>query len=168
MQIITNNIIEIRSKLGVSITIPVHNKVSILTGDSATGKSKMINCLAELLQDNSEIDYCSVGDPNKLLICKNKKDFECHIENIKLGKKEALAKAIVIIDRFDTMSDDKDILEFIRDYNAIFIVCAHKSFEQCGYSTNSMLGLKHDGNSYIAYKLFKTPGDYMMQKDVLI
>jgi hypothetical protein len=82
--------------------------------------------------------------------------------------KREIADKIIIVDKFDTMSDDSEIIKFIRESSNLFIVAAHKEFKQCGYSTDSMLGLKHDGKDYEAYKLFETPRDFMTKQSELI
>ena len=160
MELINNNIINIEIKSGVSIIIPINNKVNIITGDSATGKTKMVSYLDTILEDTSEVTKKSV-DLSNIIICKDEKSVKEYI-------KQDVKNKIFIIDRFDTMSDDREIIDFMDESSNIFIVCAHKSFEQCGYSTDSMLGLKHDGMSYEAYKLFETPADYMRNRSVLI
>lgn len=160
-----NNIeINIKTESGTNIFIPINDKVSIIKGDSATGKTKMINYLNMLLSEPSEIKYCNMNY-NNIIICKDKKEFNIFIESSKI---HGIKNKVVIIDRFDTMSDDEDIINFIAESQNVFIVCAHRPFDQCGYNTSSMLGLKHDGINYEAYQLFKRPSDYMRQTDVLI
>lgn len=152
----------IESKALERVEIPLNNKVTILTGDSATGKTKLIKFLRLLLSDESEIRYTSINDVcNKVIICESKKEVIDVINNRETNK-------IIVIDRFDLMSDDDKIINFIDDSSNIFIVAAHKAFKQCGYSTDSMLGLEHDGINYTAYKLFETPADYMFNQKVLI
>lgn len=159
---IFNTDLVIESKAGESVEIPINNKVTILTGDSATGKTKLIRFIKLLLSDKAEIQYTSIDDiGSKVVVCESKKEVMEVIANRTTDK-------IIIIDRFDIMSDDDKIVNFIEESSNIFIVAAHKAFKQCGYSTNSMLGLKHDGINYKAYKLFETPADYMTNKEILI
>lgn len=161
MRIFNTNFV-IKSKAGESVEIPLNNKVTILTGDSATGKTKLIRFIKLLLSDETEIQYTSVDDIcNKVVVCESKKEVMEVIDNKTKNK-------IIIIDRFDIMSNDKEIIDFMDESSNIFIVAAHKAFKQCGYSTDSMLGLKHDGINYVAYKLFETPSDYMINQKVLI
>lgn len=159
---IFNTNLAIESKAGESVEIPINNKVTILTGDSATGKTKLIRFIKLLLSDSAEIKQTSIDNVcNKVIVCESKDDVLRLID-------EKVCNKIIIIDRFDIMSSDKKIIEFMKESSNIFIVAAHKDFDQCGYSTDSMLGLKHDGVHYKAYKLFETPADYMTNKEVLI
>lgn len=161
MKIFDTNLV-IESKAGESVEIPINNKVTILTGDSATGKTKLIKFIKLLMSDSAEIRYASIdGICDKVIVCESKDDVLKVIDR-KVNNK------IIIIDRFDLISSDKNIIKFIDESSNIFIVAAHKEFDQCGYSTDSMLGLKHDGINYRAYKLFETPSDYMTNKEVLI
>ena len=156
--------IDIRTRSGATIFIPINNKVTILKGNSATGKTKLINYLDMLLIDKLEIEYCNMNY-NNIIICKNKLEVMNFIEN---SKRTHMKNKVIIIDRFDTMSADEEIIDFIAESQNVFIVCAHRPFDQCGYNTYSMLGLKHDGINYEAYQLFKRPSDYLIQTDVLI
>lgn len=161
MKIFDTNLV-IESKAGESVEIPINNKVTILTGDSATGKTKLIKFIKLLMSDSAEIRYASIDDIcNKVIVCESKDDVLKVIDR-KVNNK------IIIIDRFDSISSNKNIIKFIDESSNIFIVAAHKEFDKCGYSTDSMLGLKHDGINYRAYKLFETPSDYMTNKEVLI
>lgn len=161
MKIIDTNFV-IESKAGVKVEIPINNKVTILTGDSATGKTKLIRFIKSLLSDKSEIKYTTVQD-----ICDNVIICETIEDTLNLIDKNVENK-IIIIDRFDIMSDNIRIIKFIDESSNLFIVAAHKEFKQCGYSTDSMLGLEHNGENYKAYKLFETPADYMLNDKVLI
>ena len=152
----------IESTAGEKVQIPINNKVTILTGDSATGKTKLMRFIKMLMYDKSEIKYASISEVyDKVEVCQSKD------EVLSLISKGVVNK-IIFIDRFDTMSNNEDIINYMDDSSNIFIVAAHKAFKQCGYSTDSMLGLKHDGTNYEAYKLFETPSDYMFNTDVLI
>lgn len=161
MRIFSTNLV-IESKAGERVEIPLNNKVTILTGDSATGKTKLIKYIKLLITDSNEIKYASIADlSNKLIVCETKNDV------LELIKKKVENK-IIIIDRFDLMSNNEKIIQFMKRSSNIFIVASHKEFKQCGYSTDSMLGVKHDGVNYIAYKLFETPRDYMLERGELI
>lgn len=152
----------IESTAGERVQIPINNKVTILTCDSATGKTKLIEFIKMLIYDRSQIKYASIDRVyDKVIVCQ-KKD-----EVLNLISKSTVNK-IIFIDRFDTMSSNEDIINYMNESSNIFIVAAHKAFKQCGYSTDSMLGLKHDGTNYKAYKLFETPSDYMFNETVLI
>lgn len=155
-----DTVLKIEAKSGVCIIIPLNNKVSILTGDSATGKTKLINYIGDLLKDTSEIKNSSINIKN-IKVCHNEEDV------IELMKRN-IKNNIIIIDRFDTMSNEDNIMEFIRESSNYFIVAAHKEFKQCGYSTDSMLGLNYNDLTYKAYKLFPTPADYFKQSSQLI
>ena len=159
---IFNTNLTIESKAGESVEIPIYNKVTILTGDSATGKTKLIRFLKLLLSDSAEIKRTSIDNVcDKVIVCESKEDVLSLID-------KKVYNRIIIIDRFDIMSSEKKIIEFMKESSNIFIVAAHRDFDQCGYSTDSMLGLKHDGINYTAYKLFETPADYMTNKEILI
>lgn len=152
--------INIKAKSGVCIKIPVNNKVTILTGDSATGKTKMIKYMKELSKDTNEIEHTTVNI-DSFVFCDDIQDM---INNINANIKHK----VIIIDRFDTMSNNKKIIEFMINSENYFIVSAHKEFTKCGYSTDSMLGIRHDGINYEAYKLFPTPSDFFRQNHELV
>jgi ABC-type molybdate transport system ATPase subunit len=115
-----NTTLEIESKAGETLIIPLNNKVTILTGDSATGKTKLIRFIKLLLNDKAEIKDTSIKDIyNKIIICESKK------EMLDVIKRE-IADKIIIVDKFDTMSDDSEIIKFIRESSNLFIVAAHK------------------------------------------
>ena len=74
MKIFSTNLV-IESKAGERVEIPLNNKVTILTGDSATGKTKLIKYIKLLMTDSNEIKCASIADPsNKLIVCETKND----------------------------------------------------------------------------------------------
>ena len=72
---IFNTNLAIESKAGESVEIPINNKVTILTGDSATGKTKLIRFLKLLLSDSAEIKQTSIDNVcDKVIVCESKED----------------------------------------------------------------------------------------------
>lgn len=159
MGLFRNNEFYLKTKAGVEIRIPINNKVSIITGDSATGKTKMIRCLKDVLKDKSEVTAVTIN-LDDVLVCMNAEEFYSVV-------KENITDKIIFIDRFDTVDINK-IIDFLRESNNVFVICAHKEIPKCGYSIESMLGLFHDGKCYEAKRLFSSPSDFMNNKEVLI
>lgn len=150
----------VKAKSGVEITIPINNKVTIITGDSATGKTKMLNYLSKLLQDKSEIIESKVK-LDKVFVC-------MEAPNLFKVVDKGIENCLVFIDRFDRISDDnKEIYDFITNSSNLFVLCVHKGIPQCGYNLKSILGLKHDGIRYEAKPLFKSQSDFMNNKKYL-
>lgn len=157
---VMNNINEfyLRTKSGISVRIPVNNKVTIITGDSATGKTKLVSYLSDLLIDKNEITETSV-DLDSIIICKDKLDVEQLV-------KENVNNKLIFIDRFDTL--DNEIISYISRTSCHFILFAHKDVPQCGYDYSSILEMSHDGTHYEGKRLFHNATEYLTNQTVLI
>lgn len=149
----------IKTKSGIEVTIPINNKVTILTGDSATGKTKMCKLLSNILTDKAEVAEKTV-DLDTIIVCLNEKEFINAISANPKGK-------IIFADRFDRVKGE-NIFDYIDESSNLYVLCAHCDIPQCGYSLESLLGLKHDGKRYIAEKLFESQSDFMNDKSILI
>lgn len=150
----------IKTKRGIEIKIPINNKVTIITGDAATGKTKMIHCISDLLKDKSEIIETTIT-PESVIVCKDTDDVKTLVNGEEKGK-------IIFIDRYDSIEDVKPLISFIRETSNLFVIIAHKDVPQCGYDYSSILDMHHDGIKYEAKRLFNTPSDYITNTDVLV
>lgn len=158
---VTNpRIFYIKTKRGIEIKIPINNKVTIITGDSATGKTKMIRYISDILKDKSEITETTVI-LESVVVCKDIEDVKALVDQKEKGK-------IIFIDRYDSIENISPLISFIRETRNLFILLAHKDVPQCGYDYTSILNMYHNGRQYVAQRLFKTPSDYITNKDILI
>lgn len=128
-----------KAKDGTIIDIPINAKVSIIKGNSATGKTKMIKYIFDLIAAN-EIAECNV-DINKIRVIRDNSEFK-----ILMDIKE-LREHIIFIDKFDT-TDFKESIPFLAESHNYFIICAHRNLPKCGWDTESLLEMKHTKKRY--------------------
>lgn len=154
----------IKNSTGIEINIPINNKVTIITGDSATGKSKMLRDLDFMLQDTSLITSTTVN-LNSIIICHNVRNALNLLSNNK-----SLNSKIIFIDDYDSIepADETKLISIIRESKNLFVLMAHKDVPKCGYNHRSILGFEHDGKKYNAIQLFEVPSDYIMNQSVYI
>lgn len=128
----------IKSKTGIEINIPINAKVTIITGDSATGKTKMIKQLNDLLGTNEIIE--STVNKEQIEVIKDLAEFK-RLYSMNIDNK------IIFIDKFD-LTDFKVSIPFIEESNNLFVLCAHRSLPECGWEEDSILEMHHDGKIY--------------------
>lgn len=150
----------IKTKREIEIKIPINNKVTIITGDSATGKTKMIRYISDILKNKSEIIETTIN-LEAIVVCKDIEDIEALIQQKIKGK-------IIFIDRYDNIEDVNPIISFIRETGNLFVLLAHKDVPQCGYDYTSILNMYHNGTKYEAQRLYDSPSDYLKNKDILV
>lgn len=138
----TNLFIEgfhLKSKTGIQIDMPINAKVSVITGDSATGKTKMINDIAGLLRTN-EITECNY-DLDKIRVVRDMSEWRWLVQSI------SFEENIVFVDKFD-LTDFKESIPFIEGSRNYFVLCAHRRLPECDWCTESYLEIQHDGHLY--------------------
>lgn len=138
----------LKAKNGIEIDIPINAKVTILAGDDADDKTKMIRSISTILRLPHEIASCSV-DKSKIVIVK---DMDAY--RLLINQKQT-EDYIVFIDKFD-LTDFRESIPFIKDSNNYFIICAHRTLPSCSQEADSILEMHHDGLRYkpISIKAF--------------
>lgn len=134
----------VRSKDGTEIKIPINAKVSIIRGDSATGKTKMIKYLSDIITAN-EIEECNYNISD-IKVLRDIPEYKLFI-NSKTSKNN-----IIFIDKFD-MTDFKESIPFIEESENFFVICAHRNLPRCGWCKESILELEHTKKKYTLKEL---------------
>lgn len=146
----------IRAKNGKEINIPIKAKVTLIKGDSATGKTKMINEIIAMISNNGIlIDKCTV-DIKHILVIRDANEFKILLNS----DSEYKDRKIIFIDKFE-LTDFKYSIPFIENCNSFFVICCHKSLPKCGWERESIVELQHDGMHYTTKQInfsFKNGG----------
>ena len=130
-----------------TIVIPIYDKISVITGDSATGKTKMLRLLnsikksvdsGEKIESNIQLD--------DIVIINDKYTLDLTIKCDIKGK-------IIFIDRGNILLDDENI-KFLHESNNIFIVMGHRNITGIT-SQDAILGLDHDGINFTCYQIYE-------------
>ena len=129
----------LKSNTGSEITIPINAKVSVISDDSASGKTKMINYIDSLLKSGN-IAECNY-DLDKIRVIKNIKEWNQFVEE------DPIEYNVVFVDNFD-LTDFRESVPFIESLKNYFILCAHRRLPKCGWCSESYLRLEHDGLNY--------------------
>lgn len=126
--------------------IPIYDKITVITGDSATGKTKMMNFLkaCKSAKKNNEKIEASINLEDILLVF-DEDTIKLLIENKEEGK-------IIFIDRFNTMQS-KELIEFVNESKNIFIIMGHRNVSELT-SQDAVLNMKCDGNSYKCEQIY--------------
>jgi hypothetical protein len=137
----------VRSITGISIDIPINAKVTIIKGDSSTGKTKMISDLSTLIETDDITE--STVNPKDIILIKDLQSFRLLLETHYEDK-------LIIIDKFE-LTDFTESIPFLEDSKNWFIVCSHRRLPKCGWDRESVLEMHHDGTHYVCeqFKLRK-------------
>lgn len=130
----------IKAKDGTEIIIPINAKVSIIRGDSATGKTKMIRYLSDIIMAK-EVEQCNYELSN-IKVIRDMLEYKLFVE----GK--AVTNNVIFIDKFD-MTNFEESIPFIESSENYFILCAHRNVPKCGWCKESILELEHSKKRYI-------------------
>lgn len=126
--------------------IPIYDKITVITGDSATGKTKMMNFLKackSAKKNNTKIES-SVNIDDILLV------FDEDTLKLIMEKKEE--GRIIFIDRFNTMQS-QEIAKFMDESKNIFIIMGHRNVSELT-SQDAVLNMKCDGNNYQCEQIY--------------
>ena len=130
----------IKAKDGTEITIPINAKVSIIRGDSATGKTKLIKYLSDIIAAK-EVEKCNY-DISNIKILRDMAEYQLFVNG------NSVSNNVIFIDKFD-MTDFEESIPFIISSQNFFIICAHRSIPQCGWCKESILELEHTKKKYM-------------------
>lgn len=129
------------------ISIPLYDKITVITGDSATGKTKMINLLDSIKKTyKNDTSIKANINLDSVVIVTDK-------YTLNLMEKTNETNKIVFIDRGNVVLD-RDSIEFIHESNNIFIIMGHRNISGIT-SQDAILGLKHDGITYSCYQIYE-------------
>lgn len=139
----------IKTKDNNSLYIPIKDKISVITGNSASGKTKMINwliaCKKVIKYNPNEIIECSTN-LDDIEILTNENDIKALLDN-KYNNK------IIFIDRLNLYITEQ-LLDYMRDSKNIYIVTGHRNISEIT-GQDAVLGMKHDGKNYICYLIYE-------------
>lgn len=129
------------------LNIPIYDRITVITGDSATGKTKMMKFL----------DACKKAKKNQIKIEAN-----VNIDDIILVDDEYTlqlmiekneSKKIIFIDRFNTLFSD-ELLKFMSKSDNMFIIMGHRNVSELT-SQDAVLNMICDGNNYRCEQVYK-------------
>lgn len=128
----------IKSNPGIEVSIELRGKITVITGDSASGKSYICNHISKLKAISLSRIQTNVPLQN-IVIWSNSNDIDSTVKD-----------KIVIIDRYDYIAlENKEIEGIIHNSNNIFILMAHGILpESINVPATALLVLKHIGNKY--------------------
>ena len=127
--------------------IPIYDKITVITGDSATRKTKMMGFLKackNARKNNTKIE--SSIEINDILLVSDEDMLKMIIE-----KNES--KKIIFIDRFNNVYSE-ELLTFMNDSKNIFIIMGHRNISELT-SQDAVLAMKCDGNNYRCEQVYK-------------
>lgn len=130
----------------VDILFPIRTNITVINGDSGSGKTYMFRYL-QLAKKNAELGldmYCNF-DWGKVQIVLNEESL-----NLIYG----LEHSIIFIDRFDILENEK-LLSFIANSPNIFVLCARKILGLKGFKKISSYSLVTNRNGDVLnFRLF--------------
>lgn len=132
---------------GTELHIPIYDKITVITGDSATGKTKMMGFLKackNARKNNTKIE--SSIDINDILLVSDEDMLKMIIEKNESEK-------IIFIDRFNNVYSE-ELLTFMNDSRNIFIIIGHRNISELT-SQDAVLAMQCDGNNYYCEQIYK-------------
>ena len=140
------NNISIKTNNGESIEIPLYNRIMIITGNSASGKTKMLKMLNACKNVHQEVKESSIN-VDDIVIITDKHQLRSIIDNNVKGK-------YIFIDHYSFMENDKSIYNFIKTSNNIFVIMGHRNAKGLAIQ-DAILTLEHDGKNYTCKQVYE-------------
>lgn len=132
--------------IDTELYIPIYDKVTVITGDSATGKTKMLNFLKECKNaSRNQIEVKSTINLEDIIIVDDNYFLDIIIEKQEKSK-------TIFIDRANLLIND-NVLNFMNKSNNVFILIGHGNVSKLA-SQDAVLSLKHDGKKYVCTKMY--------------
>ncbi len=129
--------------------LPIYDKVSVITGYSATGKTKLLNWIKackELYSINpKDITECSKNFDDILIITTKE---EC--KSLLLA---GYSHKIIFIDRFNYISNE-ELNNFVINSENIFILVGHGNTANFA-SQDAILGVRYEKGEYHFYQIYE-------------
>lgn len=139
----------IKTKDGTTMELPIYDKITVITGDSATGKTKLIKWIQScknVYKDNPAEIIEHTMDLNDIIIIDSKES----VDNLLTSD---YSYKYIFIDRFNTLNT-KELTNYVINSNNVFILIGHGNIEEYA-SQDAVLGIKHDGKHYGFYQIYK-------------
>ncbi len=131
--------IRIETNMGETMEIPIYDKVTVITGSSSSGKTKLINWLRACKNVPLEVKDSSIKLEDIILITDN--DSVTHILNEQpIGK-------YIFIDHYSFIENRIELYDFIKNSENIFIIMGHRNTSGLT-SQDAVLVMRHDGKHY--------------------
>lgn len=127
------------STKGIEIHMPINAKISIISGNSATGKTKMMNDLADIIE-NDFVKSCNI-EPSRIKVLKDRQAFDFFM------KENSVRESIIFIDNFELTNINRSAKFIEHSYN-IFVISCKCRLPKISCSLDSALSLTHDGKIY--------------------
>lgn len=142
-----------------TVDIRIPSLISVVTGDSSTGKTLMLNLLKDLQNAGSYKVVESNIELDDIIICTDQND----ISYLLMHKDELVGKTI-FIDRYD-MYYSEDLTKFIKKSPNRFILMSHTRVRLDKFPVYSLITLKYSDNT----KTFSTePLFYQLKPSVQV
>lgn len=139
------NDIIIKTKAGDSLEIPIYDKVTVITGNSSSGKTKMIRWLQACLRVPEEVTYSTVRLEDILVISEN--------ESLQFIMNNNTVNKYIFIDHYSFVANNKGLIEFITESNNKFIIIGHRNTSGLT-SQDAVLRMRHDGRCFICEQIY--------------
>lgn len=141
---IYNDIINITTE-SFNVRLKLKSIVSVVTGDSATGKTFLIKMLENLVDSHAINLIDSNICIDDLVICRTQRD----IENL-LGLHSRFVNKTIFIDRYDLLHTN-DLDRFILSGKNRMVLMSHTAYEHLDLHTESLINIKYDRESRTFY-----------------
>ena len=124
--------------------LTIKRNITILQGDSASGKSELIRLIGEH-EANGNSSGITVKCDKKCTVLTNV-DWELRLSSLK--------QSIIFIDETAAFLKDKKFAEMVRGADNYFVIVSRDDLVQLPYSVEEIYGLKNvsDSSKYKAYK----------------
>ena len=140
------NNIEIETKIGETLRIPIFDRITVITGNSSTGKTKLIKWLKACKMVPNDIVKTTI-DLNKVVFITEQNDMD-YVMN------KGLEDYIVFIDHYSFFEDNNELRNFILYSKNIFIVIGHRNTSALT-SQDAILYLDYDGMHYTCKQVYE-------------
>lgn len=137
--------IKLVTKSNATVLIPLYDRVSVITGDSASGKTKLFRFLKACQGAPTEVTSATI-DLNKMLFI----DSQYDLDNFDFDHYEGY---MVFIDHFSFLQDSRKLLKFIDESKNTFIIMGHGNVTRLTWQ-DPVLYLEHDGTNFICKQVF--------------
>lgn len=139
---INTNEFRLSTLSGKSISIDLNDKVSVITGDSSTGKTMMLEFLEALKLEPTELKSSTIqlGD---IEVCLTESSISILMAVNTEGK-------LIFIDRFEILQTP-ELIKFIWESKNYFVICCHTPSKDLYINEQSVLSLSYDKDT-MAYK----------------
>lgn len=127
--------------------IPIYDKITVITGNSSTGKTKMVSFLkaCKSSKRNGANIESSIPLDDIVLISDE------YTLNLMMAGNEK--NKIIFIDRFNILATN-ELMQFMHTSNNLFIILGHRNITELT-SQDAVLSMQCTGNSYICKQMYK-------------